>query len=43
MEFREGYYLANRMKLVILGQEPLDILEAWAAELFIDMPNKNLS
>jgi insulysin len=42
MEFREGHYSANRMKLVILGREPLDVLEAWAAELFMDVPNKNL-
>jgi secreted Zn-dependent insulinase-like peptidase len=27
IEFREGYYLTNQMKLVIFRQEPLDVLE----------------
>lgn len=42
MEFHGQHYSANRMKLVILGREPLDTLEAWAAELFAGVHNKNL-
>lgn len=43
MEFHEKHYSANRMKLVILGREPLDVLETWAADLFAGIRNKNLS
>ncbi|RKF74782.1 putative zinc protease mug138 [Golovinomyces cichoracearum] len=43
MDFHEKHYSANRMKLVILGRESLDVLEEWAAELFSGIPNKNLS
>lgn len=42
MDFHEKHYSANRMKLVVLGREPLDTLEAWAADLFAGVPNKNL-
>lgn len=42
MEFHEKHYSANRMKLVILGREPLKTLEAWAADLFAGVRNKNL-
>ncbi|RDW59715.1 LuxS metallohydrolase [Coleophoma cylindrospora] len=42
MEFHEKHYSANRMKLVILGREPLDTLEEWAADLFAGVRNKNL-
>jgi len=42
MEFHEKHYSANRMKLVILGREPLDTLEAWAADLFAEVRNKDL-
>lgn len=42
MEFHEKHYSANRMKLVVLGREPLDVLEDWVAELFAGVPNKNL-
>ncbi|KAL1897206.1 hypothetical protein Cpir12675_002463 [Ceratocystis pirilliformis] len=42
MEFHDKYYSANLMKLVILGREPLDILEKWAIEIFTPIPNKNL-
>ncbi len=42
IEFYEKHYSANRMKLVILGREPLDVLEAWAAEFFSAVRNKNL-
>ncbi|KAJ0349490.1 hypothetical protein COL154_013553 [Colletotrichum chrysophilum] len=42
MEFHEKHYSANRMKLVVLGREPLDVLEDWVAELFAGIANKNL-
>jgi hypothetical protein len=35
---RRGQYSAERMNLVILGGEPLDTLERWAAELFSAAP-----
>jgi insulysin len=37
--FEDGY-VANRMKLVIVGKEPLDILKGWAIDLFATIPNK---
>ena len=40
--FHDKHYSANRMKLVVLGKEPLDQLEDWVAELFSDVLNKNL-
>ena len=43
MDFHEKHYSANRMKLVILGREPLDTLEGWAADLFAGVRNKDLS
>jgi insulysin len=42
MEFHENNYSANRMKLVVLGREALDILEEWTADLFAGVRNKNL-
>lgn len=42
MEFHSTHYSANRMKLVILGRESLDVLEEWAATLFAGVPDKNL-
>ncbi|PGH21335.1 hypothetical protein AJ80_03386 [Polytolypa hystricis UAMH7299] len=42
MNFHERQYSANRMKLVVLGREPLDELERWVAELFADVKNKDL-
>ncbi|KAK1519789.1 insulin-degrading enzyme [Colletotrichum abscissum] len=42
MEFHEKHYSANRMKLVALEREPLDILEGWVSELFNGVPNKDL-
>ncbi len=42
MEFHEKYYSANQMKLVVLGREPLDVLQDWVSELFSAIPNKNL-
>ncbi|KAK8869233.1 zinc protease [Apiospora arundinis] len=34
MEFHGKHYSVNRMKLCVLGREPLDVLERWTAELF---------
>lgn len=42
MEFHDKHYSANRMKLVVLGKEPLDTLEAWVSDLFAGVRNKNL-
>ncbi|KAI9827721.1 MAG: Insulinase (Peptidase M16) [Thelocarpon impressellum] len=42
IRFHEQHYSANRMKLVILGRESLDELEAWAVELFSAIRNKDL-
>lgn len=43
MKFHEKHYSANRMKLVVLGREPLDVLEGWVSELFADVRNKDLA
>lgn len=42
VDFCEAHYSANRMKLVVLGREPLRTLEEWVQELFSDIPNKGL-
>ena len=42
MSFHDRHYSANRMKLVVLGREPLDQLQDWVAELFADVKNKDL-
>ena len=42
MDFHAKHYSANRMKLVVLGQEPLDVLEGWVAELFAGVKNNDL-
>jgi len=42
MDFHAKHYSANRMKLVVLGREPLDTLEEWAADLFAGVRNKSL-
>ncbi|KAI5302635.1 Insulinase (Peptidase M16), partial [Ascosphaera pollenicola] len=42
MKFHEEQYSANRMRLVVLGREPLDVLESWVAELFSGISNKDL-
>ncbi|EGY14598.1 insulin-degrading enzyme [Verticillium dahliae VdLs.17] len=43
MEFHDKHYSANRMKLVVLGRESLDVLEGWVSEFFAGVSNKNLS
>ncbi|CAA20142.1 Metallopeptidase [Schizosaccharomyces pombe] len=40
LKFYDKYYSANIMKLVIIGREPLDVLQDWAAELFSPIKNK---
>ena len=42
MKFHATHYSANRTKLVVLGQEPLDELESWVADLFAGVTNKDL-
>ena len=42
IEFYERHYSANRMKLVVLGREPLDELESWVGELFSEVKDKGL-
>ena len=42
MKFHETYYSANLMKLVILGREPLDVLQKWVVEKFSAVRNKDL-
>jgi insulysin len=42
IEFHTAHYSANRMKLVVLGREPLQILESWVDDLFHDVPNENI-
>ncbi|EAQ85622.1 hypothetical protein CHGG_06875 [Chaetomium globosum CBS 148.51] len=43
IDFYEKHYSANRMKLCVLGQEPLDILQTWVIEHFSAVKNKNLA
>ncbi|ODA82847.1 hypothetical protein RJ55_01356 [Drechmeria coniospora] len=42
IEFHAKHYSANRMKLVVLGREPLDVLQKWVVELFSPIVNKHL-
>lgn len=42
IQFYEKHYSANRMKLVVLGREPLEELETWVSELFSEVKNKDL-
>ena len=42
MAFHDKHYSANRMKLVVLGKESLDMLEQWVGELFAGVKNKDL-
>lgn len=41
LDFHKRYYSANRMKLVILGKESLDVLENWTREMFNGVKNTN--
>ena len=42
IDFHSRNYSANRMKLVVLGRESLDVLESWVGDLFADVQNKDL-
>ncbi len=42
-EFFDRHYSANRMKLCVLGREPLPVLKAWAVQCFSRIPNKALN
>ena len=42
MKFHDTHYSANRMKLVVVGREPLDTLESWVSELFSPVVDKDL-
>jgi insulysin len=42
IDFHAQHYSANRMKLVVLGREPLELLEKWVVEFFTGVPNKDL-
>lgn len=42
IKFYEKHYSANRMKLVVLGKEPLDELETLVVDLFSEIKNKDL-
>ncbi|KAI4173694.1 MAG: hypothetical protein LQ348_006508 [Seirophora lacunosa] len=42
IQFHHRHYSANRMKLVVLGREKLDELEAWVGDLFAGVVNKDL-
>ncbi len=39
MDFYRQHYSANRMALTVLGQEPLDQLQAWVEAIFSAVPN----
>jgi len=43
MDFYNGCYSANIMKVAVLGREDLDTLEKWVRELFSDVPNHDIS
>jgi len=43
LNFYNARYSANEMKLVILGKEPIAILQKWAEEKFSNIPNRNVS
>ncbi|KAK4230885.1 UCH-domain-containing protein [Podospora fimiseda] len=42
IEFYQKHYSANRMKVCVLGREPLDLLQSWVVEYFAPIVNKNL-
>eukprot|EP00455_Lapot_gusevi_P042256 TRINITY_DN4989_c0_g1_i5.p1 TRINITY_DN4989_c0_g1~~TRINITY_DN4989_c0_g1_i5.p1 ORF type:complete len:788 (-),score=334.16 TRINITY_DN4989_c0_g1_i5:122-2455(-) len=42
LKFHATYYSANRMSLVVLGREPLDVLQRWAVEKFSSVRNLDL-
>jgi insulysin len=40
--FHAQHYSANLMSLVVLGQEPLDTLQAWVSESCAPVPNRRV-
>jgi secreted Zn-dependent insulinase-like peptidase len=42
LDFYRQNYSANNMRLVILGKESIETLEAWVKNKFSDIPNHNL-
>lgn len=42
IDFYDTHYSADRMRLVVLGREPLNELQFWVWELFSAIPNKAL-
>ena len=40
LRFHSTYYSSSLMTAVIIGREPLDILQAWAHEAFAAVPNR---
>lgn len=42
IDFHAHQYSANRMKLVVLGREPLDALQNWVVDLFSAVKNQDL-
>ncbi|KAK2006162.1 hypothetical protein LZ32DRAFT_109256 [Colletotrichum eremochloae] len=43
MDLYSKHYSANRMKLVVIGREQLNVLQEWVAMFFSSIPNKNLT
>jgi secreted Zn-dependent insulinase-like peptidase len=43
LRFYDQYYSANLMRLVVLGKQPLDELEALVTPMFAPVPNKSYS
>jgi hypothetical protein len=41
-DFYSSSFSANKMKLVVLGCDSLDTLEAWVTGIFAEVPNKGL-
>jgi secreted Zn-dependent insulinase-like peptidase len=42
LDFYDKHYSANKMRLVVLGKEPLAKLKNWVVEKFSDIPNKDI-
>jgi insulysin len=41
IQFHAEYYSANQMKLVVIGKESLDLLQAIVQETFSDVPTNS--
>lgn len=41
IEFYQKHYSSNIMSLAVIGNEPLDTLEAWVTEKFLNVVNRN--